>query len=258
MSQMALSLFDINHHSVIANPSHGIEIQKRIQTGEVGVVRQFIDSSLTKQIREYLVAIGQNSLPTYEPIEIGRPNFHRLNVDDERAHVRGCFHQFVFYPWNQDIFNLFELFGDLFRLKNIISGNESSRYMGRQGEDEMITRIAFQFYPAGMGFLNRHQDPYGEHQLTVPTMSLSSKTVDFQVGGAFIEDEYGKQVILDDYTSSGDVVFFDARLTHGVAKIDPGSNKHWLDFAGRWTCLVATNKLSHNSRIQNARDLGGN
>jgi len=90
---MAFSLFDINRHSVIANPSQGIEIQKRIQIGEVGIVRQFVDSSLTKKIREYLVAICQNSLPTYEPIEIGRPNFHRLNFDDERAHVRGCLHR---------------------------------------------------------------------------------------------------------------------------------------------------------------------
>jgi len=253
---MELSLFDIDRHSVIANPSEGIEIQHRIRSGEVGVVRQFIDPSLTKEIRQYLTSVGRNSLPTYEPIDIGRPNFHRLNFDDERAHVRGCFHQFVFYPWNQDVFGLFHIFADLFRLKNLISGNPAERFAGRHGQDGVVRRLAFQFYPSGKGFLNRHQDPYGEHQLTVPTVCLSEKPQDFHSGGAYIEDEHGTRHFLDDKTALGDVVFFDARLVHGVELVDPDVSSRWLDFVGRWTCLIATNKYSSNSDIADAKDLG--
>jgi len=61
---------------------------------------------------------------------------------------------------------------------------------------------------------------------------------------------------LDDKTAIGDVVFFDARLIHGVEIVDPGVVRPWLDFVGRWTCLVATNKVTENARITNARDLG--
>ena len=253
---MGLSFFEISHHAVIANPREGVGIRKRIRAGEIGVIRQFINPNQAKQIREYLVVIGRSSLPTYEPIEIGRPNFHRLNLDDERAHVRGCFHQFVFYPWNQDIFGLFHVFEDLFKVKNLISGNPAERFAGRQGQDGVVSRIAFQFYPSGRGFLNRHQDPYGEHQLTVPTVCFSEKPHDFRTGGAFIEDADGTRHYLDDTTALGDVVFFDARSIHGVEIVDPHVEAHWLDFVGRWSCLIATNNLSTNSAIASAKDLG--
>jgi hypothetical protein len=248
--------FDIDIRVALSEPQYVSTIRQEIQNGAVGVVRQFLDASTVAQLREYLSSIGRSSIPTYEPIDIGKPNFHRLNYSDERAHVKGCFHQFVFYPWNQDVFNLFALLGDLFRLKNLISRNPQDRFLGRLGENGMISRIAIQFYPSGKGFLNRHQDPTGDHQLTVPTIVLSDKSSDFIAGGAFIEDEFGYRTYLDDYTSLGDVVFFDSRTTHGVELIDPGSNSHWLDFKGRWSCLIATNKVASNDQVNDAIDLG--
>ena len=255
---MSNKFFDISAESTLNEPILANATRAKIQAGGVGVVRQFINQSLAMEIRDYLTKIGQNSLPTYEPIEIGRPNFHRLNHDDERAHVRGCFHQFVFYPWNQDIFGLFQIFENLFRLKNLITGNPAERFTGRHGEGGVVSRLAFQFYPSGRGFLNRHQDPHGGHQLTVPTVCFSEKSRDFQSGGAFIEDADGSRHYLDDETSIGDVVFFDARLIHGVEIVDPGVARPWLDFVGRWTCLIATNKVIGNNQILNAVDLDKN
>ena len=252
---MPFEFFDISAERILDEPTLADGVRERIQAGGVGVVRQFIERSLAIDIRNYLTKIGQNSLPTYEPIEIGRPNFHRLNLDDERAHVRGCFHQFVFYPWNQDIFGLFNIFEDLFKLKNLITGNPVGRFAGRHGQDGVVSRLAFQLYPSGKGFLNRHQDPYGEHQLTVPTVCFSEKPRDFQAGGAFIEDADGTRHYLDNNTALGDVVFFDARATHGVEVVDPHVEARWLDFVGRWTCLIATNKVAGNNRISNAVDV---
>jgi hypothetical protein len=59
---------------------------------------------------------------------------------------------------------------------------------------------------------------------------------------------------LDDKTALGDVIFFDARLIHGVEIVDPHVEARWLDFVGRWTCLIATNKVAGNNRISNAID----
>ena len=252
---MSVEFFDISSASILNEPILADAIREKIQAGGVGVVRQFIDQSLAIEIRHYLTTVGRNSLPTYEPIEIGRPNFHRLNFDDERAHVRGCFHQFVFYPWNQDVFGLFQIFENLFRLKNLITGNSAERFIGRHGEDGVVSRLAFQFYPSGKGFLNRHQDPHGEHQLTVPTVCFSEKSRDFQSGGAFVEDVDGTRHYIDDNVTIGDVVFFDARLIHGVEIVDSGVVRPWLDFVGRWTCLIATNKVTGNNQIPNAMDL---
>ena len=251
---MSFDFFDIHLERILNEPGLADATRSRIQAGGVGIVRQYLNRRLTLEIRDYLKGIGQHSLPTYEPIEIGRPNFHRLNFDDERAHVRGCFHQFVFYPWNQDVFGLFQVFDNLFRLKNLITGNSPERFAGRFGESGVVRRLAFQFYPSGRGFLNRHQDPYGDHQLTVPTVCFSEKPHDFQSGGAYIEDSGGYRLYLDDETRLGDVVFFDARLTHGVEIIDTDHETRWLDFVGRWTCLIATNGLAENKRVPNSLD----
>jgi hypothetical protein len=252
---MGIEYFQISVLETIASPDTAHSVRALIQDGKVGLVKNFISRELALQIRDYLAQIGRNSLPTYEPIEIGRPNFHRLNKDDERAHVRGCFHQFVFYPWNQDVFELFTLFKQLFMLKNVLSGNPPDRYLDRYGENGVVSRLAFQFYPAGKGFLNKHQDPFGDHQLTVPTVCLSQKSRDFVSGGAFVEDSNGHRHYLDDATEIGDVVFFDARLVHGVEIIDQGASGSWLDFTGRWTCLIATNKVVANNQIADAIDL---
>jgi hypothetical protein len=252
---MTFEFFEIDLSATLNSLEVAQETRTRIQNGGIGIVKHFITRPLAEDIRNYLITIGKSSLPTYQPIEVGRPNFHRLNIDDERSHVRGCFHQFVFYPWNQDVFGLFTLFDDLFRLKNTITGNPQRKYIGRLGEDGVVSRIAFQFYPAGKGFLNRHQDPFGEHQLTVPTVSFSDKFRDFQTGGAFVEDRYGARTHLDDVTEMGDVVFFDAQLVHGVELVDENAKNSWTDFSGRWTCLIATNKVTTNISVPDARDL---
>ena len=252
---MSLEFFEISADEIVNEPGLADAVRAKIQSGGVAVVRRFISQTLAIDMRDYLTKVGQHSLPTYEPIEIGRPNFHRINFDDERAHVRGCFHQFVFYPWNQDVFGLFQVFENLFRIKNLITGNASERFISRLGEDGVVSRLAFQFYPSGKGFLNRHQDPHGEHQLTVPTVCFSEKSRDFQSGGAFVEDVDGTRHYIDDNATIGDVVFFDARLIHGVEIVDSGVVRPWLDFVGRWTCLIATNKVTGNNQIPNAMDL---
>jgi hypothetical protein len=208
------------------------------------------------RLREYLANVGRTSLPNYNRIIEGCPNFHRLNDSDERSYVKGCFHQFVFFPWNQDIFRVFDLFRNVFHLKNRLSLIEPDKFLGRTPEDECTSRVAFQFYPSGQGFLNRHQDPVNYHQLTVPTVVMSQKGIDFKGGGAYVETASNQRLILDDTADIGDVIYFNAEVVHGVEKIDPDDGQsHWLDFKGRWMALVAVNKLESNSRINNAIDL---
>jgi len=234
------------------------EIRANVQNGDVYIARNVFSEDLILRIRKYLVKVGQSSIPNYQKIELGAPNFHRMNQVDPRAYVKGCFHQFVFFPWNQDYFNLFELSKEVYFLKNLISNLPADKFLKSEPEDGCTSRLAVQFYPQGQGFLNKHRDPVDHHQLTVPIMIMSKKGVDFQSGGAYVEKENGEKVILDDICNIGDVIFFNAHMAHGVEKIDPETKTEWLDFKGRWMLLFAVNKLFSNTTISDAVDLDKN
>src|SRR5262245_54534286 len=77
------------------------EVRQNIADGDIVVARRAADLGVLRDIRDYLITIGRSSLPNYAKIETGAPNFHRMNRSDPRAYVQGCFHQFVFFPWNQ-------------------------------------------------------------------------------------------------------------------------------------------------------------
>jgi hypothetical protein len=231
------------------------DMRRKINAGDILILNNFIDPKVLYEIKNYLIGIGRGSLPNYTPIFSGAPNNHRINKDDERSYVRGCFHQFSFYPWNQDIFDLFAVFRPVFELKNILGGLPQDSFLFPGPENGCAARLSFQFYPAGQGFLNKHIDPIDYHQKIVPTMLLSEKGKDFYTGGAYVEDADGKIHYLDDLMSFGDLTFFNAQIVHGVEKIDPPSQESWLSFQGRWMLLFAINKLAENNQISPSIDL---
>lgn len=253
-----MELRDIKHivdiDKVLNNPETIQEIRKDIQNGDVYILKNYFSKDLIYSIREYCKRVGQNSIPNYVPIEEGAPNFHRMNRLDKRAYVKGCFHQFSFFPWNQDYFNLFELTKKAYALKNLTSNHEADKFLDSKPEDGCTARLAVQFYPKGNGLLNKHVDPVDKHQLTVPIMIMSEKGKDFIRGGAYVEKD-GKKIILDEECEMGDIVYFSAEIPHGVLPIDPEDSTPWLDFQGRWMLLLAVNKVSGNTVIANAKDL---
>jgi hypothetical protein len=228
---------------------------KVLAEGDALIWQNFLSEREVTRITKYLSDIGRNSLPNYHRIDRGAPNFHRLNMDDPRAYVRGCFHQFSFFPWNQDVFGLFSRFEQLFQIKNLLSGNDLNRYLIGDNEP-IVPRLSFQFYPRGCGFLNSHRDPVGEHQMVVPTVCLSRKGSQFSTGGAYVVDSAGEKIDVDARLSPGDVVFFDATLEHGVDLIDETSEPDWPSFEGRWVLVIATNKIAGSAAVADAVDLG--
>ena len=230
-------------------------MRKDFEQGDVYIAREILPKEKLLAFRKYLIGLGQNSLPNYHAIEEGAPNFHRMNRADERAYVKGCFHQWSFFPWNQDIFDVFSLFKDIFHIKNQLSGLSVDKFLGAQVEDRCTSRLGVQHYPSGAGFLNKHSDPVNYHQLVVPIMQLSTKGEDFSSGGLFVGKEDGTQVDVDDITEMGSVVYFNAQVPHGVEAIDPDMTEDWLSFKGRWMVLFAVNKLAGNTDIPDAVDL---
>jgi hypothetical protein len=226
-----------------------------LKDNQIVVARKQFDISVINKWKEYLSNVGRNSLPNYFPIENNAPNSHRINDLDERAYVKGSFHQFSFYPWNQDFFNFFDLTEPLFRFKNLLSGLAPDSFLSKVPENGFTARLSFQFYPAGRGMLSKHRDPVDVHQICLPILIMSSKGSDFMTGGAYVELPNQGKVFLEEIANPGDVVFFKATLPHGVDAIDPDSETEWLSFKGRWMLLLAINKLSSNTNIGNAEEL---
>ena len=219
------------------------------------VIKGTISKYKIQQIIQYLKRIGSNSLPNYIPIEKNCPNFHRINMNDERAYVEGCFHQFSFFPWNQDLLHLFELFKDVYHLKNSINDQPIGKYLGKELEQDCIARLSFQFYPAGAGYLNKHQDPVGDNQLAVPILIMSQKGKDFTSGGLYAMTSTKGKLYADEIAEPGDIVLINPKLPHGVDIIDSETEPNWLTFNGRWMMIAATNKMQGSNIVADAIDI---
>jgi len=245
-----------NIENLLSEPKRIEEIRSLILSEEIVILKRFIDPNWIDKVKNYLSAIGKCSLPNYHELDEKAPNFHRLNRSDSRAFVKGCFHQFSFFPWNQDVFNFFEFLKFGFQFKNLVNGLPMNKFLSSSPEDGCFSRVTFQFYPSGSGYLNKHSDPVDKHQLAVPTLTMSKKGHDFNTGGAYVELPNGEKVITDSISEVGDLILFNAKTPHGVEMIDSNDDNEWLSFKGRWVMLFATNKLSTNNNIIDSVDLG--
>ena len=232
------------------------EMREGLLEGDAFIVKHVMSEDDIVRIRDYLGQIGLNSLPNYHKIEPGCPNFHRIDRWDPRANVKACVHSFSFFPWNLDIFGFFNLFAPIYHLKNRLSDLPAESFLSHEPDMGCTARISFHYYPRGLGGLNKHQDPFDYHQITVPTMTMSKKGRDYQEGGAYIQKSDSEIINLDDICDYGDVTYFNAQCLHGVSRIDPEEPLDWTSLAGRWTGLFAVNKIAGNEKIGNSKDLG--
>ena len=246
---------DLSLDKINSNKNLVLRMKTDISNGDLYILKKAFNQELITKIKLYLINVAKNSLPNYYRIENGAPNSHRLNISDSRSYVKGCFQQFVFYPWNQDYFNLFEKCKSIFHLKNSISGIEKNKFIKKAPDDGCTGRIAVQFYPKGKGYLNIHKDPLDYHQITVPSLTMSKKGTDYINGGSFVKNTKVDIINLDNMLDIGDLVFFNADIPHGVEKIDEGTHNPWLDFKGRWMMLFSVNKLYDNDLISDSIDL---
>lgn len=235
------------------------EFIKEIRQGILGnigyVFTGVVERQLIDRIVDYLKCIGRGSLPAYHPLAEGCPNFHRVIQHDKRAFVKSLSHQFLFHPWNHDVFNLFEKMRPIYYLKNSIGGFERNAFLDTTPKTGHISRLSFVHYPRGGGMIKRHADPVGRHQLTVPVLQMSCKGEDYRIGGGYSIDEQGEVIDTDALMEKGNVLFFNAEVIHGVAPIDPDEELDWLSFRGRWSMLASIIKTVADKDTPNSVQL---
>ncbi len=234
---------NVNNKNIIEN----------LNNDKIVILKNIYKKSLCKKIITYLKNIGKNSLTSYHPIKISSPNHYRVNFEDERSYIKGFFHQFNFFPWNQEQMDLFKLFENSFVLKNRVNEIKDKSFFKPKDDTDCTIRLSFQFYPKGKGYLNMHSDPVDYHQKYLFMLSLSTKNKDFKSGGLKVQVD--KNIIdVDEKTETGDLVIFKANLKHGVDVIDKKSNYNPLSFDGRWMVIFSTNKLIDNNKIKNSSE----
>ena len=137
-----------NGEKLLGEAQRIADITGSIQDGEIVVLKKAVDPKWITGVRGYLEEIGRHSLPNYHAIQKGCPNFHRLNHSDDRAYVKGCFHQFSFFPWNQDVFEFFNYLEVGFQIKNLVNGLPRDKFIGNEPEDGCTARVTFQSPPS--------------------------------------------------------------------------------------------------------------
>ncbi len=248
------SITELDFHEACL-PECANSIRDKIIDGHIYILKNCVSQRFVGKLKDYLSNVGSNSLPNYEKIRVGAPNSHRINYWDERAYVKGCFHQFNFYPWNQDIFNLFHKFLDVYRIRNRVNGLAADQYLQWKPSSTVVPRLSFQFYPRAVGSLKAHIDPIDIHQLCVPSLVMSKSGVDFKSGGLFLESSNNSRVYVEKNASIGDVILFSADIPHGVETIDQGTEEDWSSFKGRWMMIFAMNKVNENVQIDDSHEV---
>ena len=227
------------------------KIKELIDNDKVVIIKNVVSEAFVLRLRGYLAGVGLSSIPNYEPITPDAPNFHRINNGDARSHVSGVFQQFNFFPWNDDVFKLHEVFKKVLVLRNRINSRDDG-FAVTDSNNSFVSRLCFQFYPSGAGYLEKHQDPVDVHQVALPSLVMSEFGRDYKEGGVFVEVG-GKKHFFERNLCLGDLTLFKANLTHGVELIDHNySENGFLTFQGRWMGLFPVNKFAHVTTIEDS------
>ena len=143
-----------------------------------------------------------------------------------------------------------ELFLKLIMLRNHIAGLELDLALKPDHDKGIWSGCRFQHYFSGGGFFSEHTDIVVEkisNEIAVPTIQhvalITTKGVDFDVGGASIRNSNSDLINIEDYASSGDVIAYDATSLHGVLPIDQHKPLDLSMKTGRIVALASLYKL---------------
>ena len=155
---------------------------------------------------------------SYTPRNFGCKNYRQLHWDHPSQIVPAKFVSWSYYPWNSESKEIFDHLEKLFLLRNLLGGLDKYEYL-KKADSVATARVALQFYPAGSGYMEAHQDPLNVHQIAIPTLLLSDYGKNYSKGGFFAVDQNNNKIILDEHLSFGDLTLFHTSIPHGVELI---------------------------------------
>ena len=225
-------------------------LQNELSRAGVAYSPGFLTGEKLKTLIRIVLETKASAPPNWQPICHGSDNFYWINDHYSGSTVQGAFSQVNFFPWNSGSKQVFDLTGDVLRVRNLLLGQGQEEFFSPQQGDEATVRIAAQFYPSGKGWMQEHRDPEGPHQTVLASLVLSSFGTDYESGGLFVRNSEGQKFFPEASLSPGDLLWFSPSVSHGVDKIEPIEPEQkfadWAENDGRWMLLFATNALSND------------
>lgn len=232
------------------------EIKMAINNNEAVIITNVVQKEILINIKKYLFNVGINSLPSYHALDKKIPDHHLILNNHPDSYVESYAHKFYFYPWNQNIFDFFNIFKPVFELKNLISNLPRDKFFTSNPiQDDFVIRCLFHHYPLGGGYIAKHADTVGMHQAVTAIVALSNKGCDFQTGGLYVVDNKKQKIFIDDELKMGNVLFFNPEIEHGVDDIQGETDGGFFDINGRWIMIAATIKTMKNIHAKRAIQL---
>ena len=163
----------------------------------------------------------------------GAPDFHKI-IDAEEGmkySFRLCKHAAYFFPWNDDPLDVLPEIYERWRVLKVMMGLEANEYEENTPKEGVVDRVQVVRYPAEIGFLEPHSDPY-LHQRLFISGYVSKRGVDYQGGGFYLVGREDSVVEAEDEIEIGDIGIGYATVYHGVAPCQ--GEPRWDDDSGRW------------------------
>lgn len=211
---------------------------RRIDAPEAFVVKQFYDGAFVLGLRSQLFEKGLQTEPSWHPLKDDCPDYHRVHDNYPQAHVKSRMHAFYLHGWYEQNRAVFDAFGEIFRMKNVLGGHEETAFLHNRPRDGVVARVLVHHYPCGGGGQEEHIDPVADFAKLQTLIAASQYGTDFREGGLYARrDADDRRNFIDPHAEPGDLMLLSPGIRHGVAPIDPDKAYDWRLEAGRWIIM---------------------
>ena len=218
-----------------ASPAFVSEFIGSIYAGDLWVVERTLSAEQVAAIKHTTLSFRSDRPESNPKVVEGCDHFH-VAFDGSSAPPGGYVaadHSSYFFRWNGDAFGLFGMVDDVWGLGKILSGRAPDQYRVNTPKDLFVDRIQIIQYPAGIGQITTHIDPFITMKLNLGIF-MTTYGVEYQHGGFFISSGAEQPTLLDPQIGAGDMVLWFPNLVHGVETVDPDEAVDWNSPGGRW------------------------
>jgi len=212
------------------------ELKSLIDSHTPSIVRGFLSAEEAEIVRNHCGEMSARSEASNPTIEPGVSNFHRIDHNSPKSLVKGIYHGFMMFYWNEQTNPVAHLFKRLFRLRNLLSELPEEYALNDQSDDGFISIPIVLHYPRGGGYMQEHKDPDVGQKLVI-SVCLSKQGEDFSSGGLYWVAPNGEKVWIDQLVEPGDALLFYPMDVHGIDPIDSDQDIDWSRQDGRWMMM---------------------
>ena len=218
--------------------NESIEINNMIDnlySGDFYIIKNAINKNFLHSLKNILMNFSKNEPSSFHKLNENCPNFHRL-IDEKLAlnySLKAVRHSFYFFRWNNDEFDLFNKFDNIWSNIKFLGGLNRESYSRNTPKDGIIDRIQAVKYSENTGYVENHKhDPF--NQRLIISIYMSKKNVDFISGGTYFYKD-NKKIEVENQIDVGDCGIFYATLKHSVEAVTLKNNElEANDISGRW------------------------